>query len=52
MDENPYIVMERIAIARAALQKGGEADINKASRFILEDFRSGKLGRISLEQPN
>lgn len=51
MDENPYIVLERIAIARSALQKGGEADTNKACRFILEDFRSGKLGRISLEKP-
>lgn len=51
MDQNPYIVLERIAIARSALQKGGGADTNKACRFILEDFRSGKLGRISLEKP-
>lgn len=50
-DQKPYIVLERIALARSALQKGGEADTNKACRFILEDFRSGKLGRISLEKP-
>jgi ribosome biogenesis GTPase A len=52
MDEDPYVVMERVAIARAALQKGGSPDSNKAARFILEDFRSGKLGRISLESPD
>lgn len=51
MDSDPYIVLERIAIARSALQKGGGADTGKACRFILDDFRSGKLGRISLEKP-
>lgn len=50
-DENPYIVLERIALARAALQKGGAPDTDKACRFVLEDFRSGRLGRISLEKP-
>ena len=51
MHEDPYIVLKNIAVARFALQKGGEADTNKACRFLLEDFRSGRLGRISLEIP-
>ncbi|PIV14969.1 MAG: ribosome biogenesis GTPase YlqF, partial [Gallionellales bacterium CG03_land_8_20_14_0_80_55_15] len=30
---------------------GGELDIEKASMILLTEFRSGKLGRISLETP-
>ena len=34
-----------------SFKKGGELDIDKACRSILDDFRSGKLGKISLETP-
>ena len=40
-----------IADARRALAKGGAPDIEKASAMLLDDFRSGRLGRISLERP-
>ncbi|MBQ6322174.1 MAG: ribosome biogenesis GTPase YlqF [Lachnospiraceae bacterium] len=42
-------LLEQIAIRRAALQRGGEPDLQKAAQILLTDFRSGKLGRISLE---
>ena len=39
------------ALSRNALSKGGEADLEKAAAIVLDDFRSGRLGRISLETP-
>ncbi len=44
-------VIERIAVSRKALKKGGEPDSEKAAAMILDDFRSAKIGRISLERP-
>lgn len=40
-----------IAIARGCLKKGGEPDYDKAATLIFDDFRSGKLGKISIERP-
>ena len=40
-----------IAESRKCMARGGELDIEKASRLLMDDFRSGKLGRISLELP-
>ena len=40
-----------IAGARGCLKKGGEIDDKKAADIVLDEFRSGKLGRISLERP-
>ena len=42
--------LERIARKRACLKKGGEADIDRAAGFIMDDFRAGKIGRITLER--
>lgn len=39
-----------IAIARGCLKKGGEPDYDKAAALIFDDFRSGKLGKISIEK--
>ncbi|MCI5648913.1 MAG: ribosome biogenesis GTPase YlqF [Fusicatenibacter sp.] len=44
-------VLEEIARARGCLKRGGELDYEKAARLLMDDFRSGKLGRISLEAP-
>ena len=38
-----------VAKARGCLKKGEELDYEKASRLLLEEFRSGKLGRVTLE---
>lgn len=40
-----------IAKARGCLRKGGEPDYQKAAQLLIEDFRSGRLGRITLEAP-
>ena len=40
-----------IAKRRGCLMKGGEPDLTKAAAILLEDFRSGKLGKITLELP-
>jgi len=44
-------VLENIARKRGCLLKGNELDIEKAAAILLDDFRSGKLGRITLEKP-
>ena len=44
-------VLSGIADARGCLMKGGEPDLKKAASFLLDDFRSGRLGRITLEFP-
>jgi ribosome biogenesis GTPase A len=31
--------------------KGGEPDLEKAAHTLLQDYRSGALGRVSLETP-
>ena len=44
-------ILNQIAKARACLSKGGELDLAKASRLLIDDFRNGKLGKITLELP-
>lgn len=43
-------ILEQIARLRGCLQKGGDTDTAKAASMVLDDFRSGKLGRITLER--
>lgn len=45
------VILEQIARNRNCLKKGGELDDSKAAALLLEDFRSGKLGRITIEIP-
>lgn len=51
IDEDAYDTLKKIAIARKCLQKGELPDVDRASSMLLEDFRSGKLGRITIERP-
>lgn len=44
-------ILEEIAESRKCYMKGGEADYEKAASLLIEDFRSGRLGRITLEFP-
>lgn len=46
------IALEDIAISRMCKMRGNEPDLKKAANLLIEDFRSGKLGRITLEFPN
>ena len=44
-------VVEIVAARRGCRLKGGAPDLEKASQILLNDYRSGVLGRISLETP-
>ncbi len=44
-------MLDHIANKRGCLKKGGETDYFKVSGIVLDDFRSGRIGRISLERP-
>ena len=47
----PLEVLKGIAANRRCYKKGEELDLDKAAAMFIDDFRSGKLGRISLEWP-
>lgn len=47
---NVYDIMLMIGKKRGALISGGNIDEEKTARLILDDFRSGKLGKITLEK--
>ena len=42
-------LLERIGKKRGCMIKGGEVDLERASKILLTDFRAGKLGKIALE---
>lgn len=43
-------LLKEIALRRNLLQSGGEPDIGRAARMVLDDYKSGRTGRISLEK--
>lgn len=47
---NIYEIMQEIGRKRGCIISGGEVDDEKTSKIILEDFRSGKIGKITLEK--
>ena len=51
ISDSGYGVLEEIARARSCLLKGNVLDTKKAAGFLLDDFRGGKLGKITLEIP-
>lgn len=44
-------VIEGVAVRRGYRLKGGDLDLEKAAHTLLQDYRTGALGRISLETP-
>lgn len=46
-----YELLNVIGKKRGMLISGGEIDIERAAIMLLDEFRSGKLGRITLEMP-
>lgn len=44
-------IMEHIARKRGCIKKGSDIDYEKCAACILDDFREGKIGNISLERP-
>ena len=47
---NIYEIMKEIGKKRGAIISGGQIDDEKTAKIILDDFRSGKLGNITLEK--
>ena len=47
----PIDVLREIAKNRKCYTKGEELDLLKASNLLVDDFRSGKLGRVTIERP-
>lgn len=50
-EEAAVKVLEQIARIRGCLMKGNEYDLKKAANLLLDEYRSGKLGKITLEFP-
>ena len=48
---DPYECLQGIARVRRCLGKNETLDIKKAAMILMDDFRSGKIGRITLELP-
>lgn len=46
-----YDIIMEIGRKRGCIVKGGEVDFGKASRIVIDEFRKGLLGRITLELP-
>ena len=46
-----YAMLKEISIQRKCFLKGEEPDLLRTSRIIVDDFRGGRLGRITLESP-
>ena len=44
-------MLEKIARSRGCYTKGENMDLKKAADIVTDDFRSGRLGRMTLERP-
>ena len=51
-DTDPYGMLEKIAESRHCLVRGNELDTEKASVLLMDDFRNGRLGKLTLEYPD
>ena len=51
LHENPLDNLDAIARKRGAIMAGNQIDYNRIAGIILDEFRGGKVGKISLEKP-
>src|SRR6056297_2565857 len=51
LEAHPYDILADIARKRGCLMTGGKVDRNRAAGIVINDFRDGKLGQITLEKP-
>lgn len=49
--KDSYVDLAAIARSRHCLIRGDELDMNKAAVLLLDDFRNGRIGRLTLEYP-
>ena len=50
-EKQSWEILEMIGRKRGFLIKGGEIDTLRAATAVCDEFRGGKLGKISLELP-
>ncbi len=50
-EQTPANILEQIAQNRNCVKKGNELDYSKAAALVIDEFRSGRLGKITLEFP-
>lgn len=50
-DKEDYEILEMIGRKRGMLISGGEIDTERASVILLDEYRAGKLGKLTLEYP-
>lgn len=50
IEQDAVAILEHIAVVRFCKKAGDVLDLDKAAGILLEDFRSGKLGNITLER--
>ncbi|CAA6827391.1 MAG: 50S ribosomal subunit maturation GTPase RbgA (B. subtilis YlqF) [uncultured Thiotrichaceae bacterium] len=51
LPETEIEFMEQVGAKRGCLRGGGDVDLEKISKLLLAEYRSGKLGRLTLETP-
>lgn len=51
LSEDPHENLDNIARKRGCIMSGGRIDYNRISAIILDEFRAGTIGKISLERP-
>ena len=49
--QTPVKILEQIAENRKCISRGNELDYSKAAALLIDEFRGGKLGKITLERP-
>ena len=50
-EQEAYDTIKAVCVSKKCYLKGEELDIMKASSMIVEDFRNGRIGKITLEMP-
>ena len=48
---NIYEIMQQIGKKRGCVMSGGKIDEEKTARILLDEFKNGKLGKMTIEQP-
>ncbi|MDD2968029.1 MAG: ribosome biogenesis GTPase YlqF [Lachnospiraceae bacterium] len=51
LNQTSLAILTQIAMSRKCFKKGEEPDLEKAAGILIDEFRSGKVGRITLEFP-
>ncbi len=51
-DQEPADILMAIARSRNCVKKGSELDYSRAAALVMEEFRTGRLGKITLEFPS